>query len=144
MLPIRGPCDLLQLSSHHHWCDALSNRSGQGGAARHPEVPSGVELSSREATSSFRFGPVQTWTYTVCMALDRQLLATKLFVARPPAGFVPRPRLVERLDAGLSGGLMLVCAPAGYGKTAFVSEWARRRPTAWLSLDPSDNDPARC
>jgi LuxR family transcriptional regulator, maltose regulon positive regulatory protein len=74
---------------------------------------------------------------------DRQLLATKLFVPRPPPGFVPRPRLVERLDAGFSGGLTLVCAPAGYGKTSLVSEWARRRAVAWLSLDPGDNDPTR-
>jgi LuxR family maltose regulon positive regulatory protein len=72
-----------------------------------------------------------------------QLLSTKLFVPRTPPGFVPRSRLIERLNAGLSGGLTLVCAPAGYGKTALVSSWAQQRPLAWLSLDPGDNDPAR-
>lgn len=72
-----------------------------------------------------------------------QLLATKLFAPRLPAGFVPRPRLLERLDAGLAGGLMLVSAPAGYGKTALVAEWARQRAVGWLSLDPADNDPTR-
>ncbi len=42
-------------------------------------------------------------------------------------------------------GLMLVCAPAGYGKTALLAGWARRgpQPVAWLSLDVGDNDPAR-
>ena len=42
-------------------------------------------------------------------------------------------------------GLVLVCAPAGYGKTVLLAEWVRRgrRPVAWLSLDAGDNDPAR-
>ena len=40
---------------------------------------------------------------------------------------------------------MLVCAPAGYGKTILLAEWVRRgrHPVAWLSLDAGDNDPAR-
>jgi LuxR family maltose regulon positive regulatory protein len=73
------------------------------------------------------------------------LLATKLYVPRPQPGFVPRPRLVEGLDHGLAQGLTLVCAPAGFGKTALLAGWARRaqRPVAWLSLDAGDNDPAR-
>ncbi len=73
------------------------------------------------------------------------LLATKLHVPRPQAGFVPRPRLVEALDAGLAQRLILVCAPAGFGKTALLAHWARRgdHPVAWLSLDEADNDPAR-
>ena len=73
------------------------------------------------------------------------LLATKLHVPGPRPGFVPRPRLAERLDEGLARGLVLVCAPAGYGKTALLADWARRgeRPVAWLSLDAGDNDPAR-
>ena len=73
------------------------------------------------------------------------LLATKLHLPRPRPGFVPRPRLTERLDEGLSQGLVLVCAPAGYGKTVLLADWARRgqQPVAWLSLDAGDNDPAR-
>jgi LuxR family transcriptional regulator, maltose regulon positive regulatory protein len=73
------------------------------------------------------------------------LLATKLRVPRPPLGFVARPRLVARLSQGVTGGLVLVSAPAGFGKTALVADWARsgKRPVAWLSLDAGDNDPVR-
>jgi LuxR family maltose regulon positive regulatory protein len=73
------------------------------------------------------------------------LLATKLHVPRLQPGFVPRPRLTERLDEGLARGFVLVSAPAGYGKTALLADWARsgRRPVAWLSLDAADSDPAR-
>src|SRR4249919_3800092 len=73
------------------------------------------------------------------------LLATKLHLPRLQPGFVPRLRLVEALDEGLARRLILVCAPAGFGKTALLADWARRggRPVAWLSLDAGDNDPAR-
>src|SRR5215510_1235436 len=73
------------------------------------------------------------------------LLATKLHLPRPRPGFVPRPRLAARLDEGLARGLVLVSAPAGYGKTVALADWARRsgRPVAWLSLDAGDNDPVR-
>ena len=73
------------------------------------------------------------------------LLATKLNMPRPGPGLVPRPRLAQRLDDGLRQGLVLVCAPAGYGKTALLADWARNgeHPAAWLSLDAGDNDPAR-
>jgi hypothetical protein len=73
------------------------------------------------------------------------LLATKLFLPRPQPGFVARPRLLERPEEGLAPGLVLVCAPAGFGKTALIADWAQtgRRPVAWLSLDQGDNDPAR-
>jgi LuxR family maltose regulon positive regulatory protein len=58
---------------------------------------------------------------------------------------VPRPRLVEGLDEGLTRGLLLICAPAGFGKTSLLADWTRRGrwPVAWLSLDQADNDPAR-
>jgi len=73
------------------------------------------------------------------------LLATKLHVPRPRPGLVPRPRLLEQLDKGMASALTLVCAPAGFGKTSVLAEWARRRPpsVSWLSLDHSESDPAR-
>ena len=73
------------------------------------------------------------------------LLATKLNVPGVRPGLVPRPRLAQRLDEGRGRGLVLACAPAGYGKTVLLAEWVRRvrHPVAWLSLDAGDNDPAR-
>jgi LuxR family maltose regulon positive regulatory protein len=73
------------------------------------------------------------------------LLATKLHLPGLRPGLVARPRLAGQLDAGLDTGLVLVCAPAGYGKTILLADWARRgrQPAAWLSLDAADNDPAR-
>ncbi len=73
------------------------------------------------------------------------VLATKLYMPVSHPGQVSRPRLTTRLDEGLSQGLVLVCAPAGYGKTVLLAGWTRRgrQPVAWLSLDGGDNDPAR-
>ncbi|MFY9929558.1 MAG: hypothetical protein WAK82_16255, partial [Streptosporangiaceae bacterium] len=81
----------------------------------------------------------------VAMSGPGVLLATKLHVLRPPPGFVPRRRLVEALGDGLARGRVLVSAPAGFGKSALLADWARGdgRPVAWLGLDGDDNDPAR-
>ncbi len=77
------------------------------------------------------------------------LLETKFYVPRPRRGLVSRPRLSERLDRGAASKLMLVSAPAGFGKTTLLTEWlaagpaapADERLVAWLSLDRGDNDP---
>lgn len=72
------------------------------------------------------------------------LLATKLHPPPVPPGLVPRPHLIERLNDGLQGSLILLSAPAGFGKTTLLSEWLRSvRSFAWLSLDEVDNDPLR-
>ena len=101
------------------------------------------------------------------------LLTTKLLAPPLRRELVPRPRLIERLCAGLQAGskLILVSAPAGYGKTTLIADWglriadwgllasraaglqnagwghpqsAIRNPKfTWLSLDEGDNDSAR-
>jgi LuxR family transcriptional regulator, maltose regulon positive regulatory protein len=65
------------------------------------------------------------------------LLATKLHVPLSRPGLVRRPRLADQLGEGLSLGLVLVAAPAGYGKSVLLAEWVRglAQPVAWLSLD---------
>ena len=81
----------------------------------------------------------------VAMSGQDVLLATKLHVPGPQPGFVPRRRLMEALGEGVARGLVLVCAPAGFGKTALLAGWARGggRAVAWLALDGGDSDPAR-
>jgi len=75
------------------------------------------------------------------------LLTTKLYIPPPRPDLVPRGRLIRRLDEGLrlKRKLALLSAPAGFGKTTLLSEWAAScgRPVAWLALDEGDNDPAR-
>jgi LuxR family maltose regulon positive regulatory protein len=77
--------------------------------------------------------------------LDVPLLSTKLYVPPVRPERVPRPRLVERLKAGLDRRLVLVSAPAGFGKTTIISECAARcrHPVAWVSLDKGDNEPVQ-
>jgi LuxR family maltose regulon positive regulatory protein len=77
--------------------------------------------------------------------MSAPLLATKLYIPPPRPSLVPRPRLLERLNAGLDRKLVLVSAPAGFGKTTLLSVWVAGvgEPSAWLSLDREDNDPSR-
>src|SRR5437588_1608399 len=73
------------------------------------------------------------------------ILATKLYIPRLRPNVVSRPRLIERLNEGLHRNLILISAPAGFGKTTLVSAWVAScdRQVAWLSLDEGDSDPAR-
>ncbi|MCD1260008.1 helix-turn-helix transcriptional regulator [Paenibacillus athensensis] len=73
------------------------------------------------------------------------VLAAKLFIPPVREQAIRRPRLIDRLNAGLNRKLTLVQASAGYGKTTLISQWAAccGRPVAWLSLEPADRDLAR-
>src|SRR5579883_2292057 len=95
------------------------------------------------------------------------LLTTKLFIPGARPDLVARPRLLARLADVLQPGrkLALLCAPAGFGKSSLLADWANRaltparyrpdssdessalvetpRAVTWLSLDPSDDDPVR-
>ena len=71
------------------------------------------------------------------------LVVSKL--RRPPTrpGTVRRPSLIERLARDDCGPIVSVVAPAGYGKTTLLSQWAERngQAFAWVSVDEADNDP---
>lgn len=77
--------------------------------------------------------------------MTNAILQTKLHIPFLRSSLVPRPRLIDKLNAGMEGRLILVAAPAGYGKTTLISKWLRETlvPSAWLSLDEGDNDPIR-
>jgi LuxR family maltose regulon positive regulatory protein len=70
------------------------------------------------------------------------ILTTKLYIPSPRRNIVPRPQLIERINEGISQRLVLICAPAGFGKTTLLSDWVRQvdLPVAWLSLDAGDNE----
>jgi LuxR family maltose regulon positive regulatory protein len=74
-----------------------------------------------------------------------EILSTKLLVPRIRPEIVPRPHLIDRMNEGLRNPLMLISAPAGFGKTTLLSAWVQQceHPVAWLSLDESDDDAAR-
>ncbi len=76
-----------------------------------------------------------------------ELVVTKLWPPVPRPVLVPRERPFEILRAGAGCTLTLVDAPAGSGKTTALAQWlvadADRLSACWLSVDRSDNDPAR-
>ena len=78
------------------------------------------------------------------MAVERPLLETKLYLPQWTASAVSRQRLIARIQQ--TRKLTLISAPAGFGKTTLLTEWAASAPmterVAWLSLDQSDNNPA--
>jgi LuxR family maltose regulon positive regulatory protein len=93
------------------------------------------------------------------------LLATKLYIPRPRADLVSRSRLFAQIEAGLAGPLIVIAAPAGFGKTTLLADWLASRTegrglrselvatslspqssllsprVAWLALDAGDSDP---
>lgn len=84
-----------------------------------------------------------------CRITDRSpsvVIATKLVMPTGPRLSLDRPRLGRLLDAGIDGPLTVIVAPAGYGKTVAATgrlAWDLDRTSAWVSLDASDDDPAR-
>lgn len=73
-------------------------------------------------------------------------VSTKIRPSAVPAFAVRRPRLERRLDDGARQRLTLVVAPAGFGKSVLLGQWASAQPVgrvAWLTIDERDRDPGR-
>ncbi|HEV8402938.1 MAG TPA: LuxR C-terminal-related transcriptional regulator [Candidatus Limnocylindrales bacterium] len=70
------------------------------------------------------------------------VLETKLVAPPSRPGIVPRPTVSSKL-ARTATPIVFAIAPAGYGKSTAIAQWARGdgRPVAWLSIDARDNDP---
>jgi len=78
--------------------------------------------------------------------MESSLLATKRQIPALPVHAVSRSRLIEILERSLLHcKLIRIAAPAGYGKTTLLSQWARtsRYPVAWFTVEEADNDPER-
>ena len=74
--------------------------------------------------------------------MGSNLLTTKLRVPAQTHDVVHRVQLIDALERGVpTYRLVLLSAPAGYGKTTLLAHWARssRFSVAWLSIDEEDN-----
>lgn len=73
------------------------------------------------------------------------LLQTKLRLPPLQPKLVARPRLFEQLDGASHCRLLLLCAPAGFGKSTLLTTWLQRTttPVAWLALDEADDESGR-
>ena len=78
-------------------------------------------------------------------AMPSNLIQTKLLVPPLRPGWVKRPHLVAQMNSGLERKLILVSAPAGYGKSTLLAEWVHQAPmpVAWLTLENGDNTSSR-
>jgi LuxR family maltose regulon positive regulatory protein len=84
-------------------------------------------------------------TEPAMLGTDVDLLLTRVHLPLMRTRLVERIALQATVRRGLAAPLLLVCAPAGFGKTTAVAQvlHADTIPTAWLALDPGDNDVPR-
>ena len=79
------------------------------------------------------------------MAIEINLLHTKFFLPKVREHLIHRPRLTRLLEDSIQTRVVLISAPAGYGKTSLLADWNQeyQHPVAWLTIDENDNDPTR-
>lgn len=81
----------------------------------------------------------------ISMEVETNLLHTKFYLPKAREHLVHRSRLTHLLEDDVQDRIVLISAPAGYGKTSLLADWLQefQYPIAWLTLDENDNDPAR-
>ena len=104
----------------------------------------GKWIYSEILTRTFMMGYSRNMTDQIKIG-SSPLIETKLYIPKPRAGLVERKHLVEQLNEGLHKKLTVISAPAGFGKTTFLTQWVAQAdvPVAWVSIDANDSDPAR-
>jgi len=107
--------------------------------AQSPDAPIPAPRASTPTPS-----PALPSAHGAVAAPARPLMLTKFHRPQVTVSVVERPRLHAAFRAGVARPLTLVAAPAGYGKTTLVAQQlaALPHPSAWLSLDAGNNDPA--
>jgi LuxR family maltose regulon positive regulatory protein len=146
-----GKAEDLTLARLENVAAVIADSGGEGMANSSSDAIAG-DVGSTPADAAAKGGP--TTADDQLQERPRQstdanpLLLTKLAVPSARPFLVPRPLLSTRFEEGLGRRLILVSAPAGFGKTTLLSAWASElsssgRPIAWFSLDSGDNDPAR-
>lgn len=86
----------------------------------------------------------ERWAAVVTLApADSRTRHLDIAVPDPETTGIRRTRLVERLVEGARLPLVVVTAPAGYGKTTLLRQWAAedRRQFAWVHVDAHHDDP---
>jgi LuxR family transcriptional regulator, maltose regulon positive regulatory protein len=115
---------------------------------RYPAVTlvSGAGAMTQARRESRGDGATRAASWISWPAQTTAILETKLHAPPLRREWVARSHLVRRLDES-AARLILVDAPAGYGKTILLAQWRQAatpsRPFAWVSVDPGDNDPQR-
>ncbi len=79
------------------------------------------------------------------MPPDLPVIRTKTLIPRRRSEILSRPRLLAALDNMLDLKLLIIAAPAGYGKTSLLVDFSHHTqvPVCWYALDPLDSDPKR-